>query len=242
MHDLSLTLVVPCHNEATRLDTAAFAEWVRARSSRHLCFVDDASSDRTAAVIARLCDEHPRISSLRLSRRHGKAGAVRAGVLRDSDTDLVGFWDADLAAPLDEVDRLIEVMASHPRLQCVAGIRVMRLGATIERSFTRHVLSRIFVTVASLSLDLHAYDTQCGAKLFRRDAVQPLFTDPFVSSWFFDIELYLRLRRLHPDLDLSASVREHPLTQWTASDQSSLRCRDFIMTPVELYRISRRYR
>ena len=193
-------------------------------------------------MISRLCDEHPRVSLLRLSRHLGKAGAVRAGVLQDAGTDVVGFWDADLAAPLDEVDRLIEVMGSNPGLQCVAGIRVMRLGARIERSFTRHVLSRIFVTVASLSLDLQAYDTQCGAKLFRRDVVQPLFSEAFVSSWFFDIEIYLRLRRLYPEADLSACAYEYPLTRWAAVGHSNLRSRDFAQALLEIYRVRQHYR
>jgi hypothetical protein len=84
----------------------------------------------------------------------------------------------------------------------------MRLGAQIERSFVRHVLGRVFVTVASSLLKLYAYDTQCGAKLFRRDAVGSLFGGEFVSRWLFDIELYLRLRTLSPDLGLDGLVCE----------------------------------
>ena len=242
MRDPSLTLVVPCYNEETRLDTSAFLEWVSARPSRHLRFVDDASTDHTAAVLDHLCEQHSRIAVLHLSRNHGKAGAVRAGILEDSSSDLVGFWDADLATPLKEVDRFIEVMANNPDLQCVAGIRVMRLGARIERSFSRHLLSRLFVTVASFLLRLHAYDTQCGATLFRRDTVEPLFADDFVSTWLFDIELYLRLRTLTPDAELTERVCEHALTEWRASGHSSLRLRDFVKAPLELCQIYRRYR
>jgi dolichyl-phosphate beta-glucosyltransferase len=242
MRDPSLTLVVPCYNEATRLDTSAFAAWVAARPSRHLRFVDDASTDQTAGVLDRLCREHPRISVLHLDRNHGKAGAVRAGVLQETESDLIGFWDADLAAPLDEVDRLVEVLTAHPDLLCVAGIRVMRLGARIERSFSRHVLSRLFVTFASVLLDLHAYDTQCGAKVFRREAVGTLFADDFVSPWLFDIELYLRLRQSSPDGGLSGRVHEHPLTEWRAVGQSSLRLRDWVRAPLQILQIHRRYR
>ena len=242
MRDPSLTLVVPCHNEERRLDTSAFLEWVRARPARHLRFVDDASTDHTAAVLEHLGERHSRISVLRLNRNHGKAGAVRAGILQDPIREVIGFWDADLATPLEEVDRLIEVLVNNPDLQCVAGIRVLRLGARIERSFFRHVLSRLFVTTASFVLRLHAYDTQCGAKLFRRDAVQPLFADDFVSPWLFDIELYLRLRKLSPDAELTDRVCEHALLEWKAVGKSSLRLRDFIKAPRELYQIYRRYR
>ena len=242
MRDPLLTLVVPCHNEETRLDTGAFLDWVSARPSRYLRFVNDASTDQTAAVLDRLSEQHSRISVLHLSPNRGKAGAVRVGVLQEPLRDLVGFWDADLATPLREVDRLIEVLLSDPNLQCVAGIRVNRLGARIERSLPRHVLSRLFVTVASVLLRLHAYDTQCGAKLFRQQVVQPLFAEAFVSRWFFDLELYARLRTLSPDVELTERVCEHSLTEWKAMGHSRLRLRDFVKAPLELYRIHRRYR
>ena len=242
MRDPVLTLVVPCFNEATRLDRGAFLEWVSARPSRHLRFVNDASTDQTAAVLDRLSEQHPRISVLHLSTNHGKAGAVRAGILQAPVSDLVGFWDADLATPLSEVDRLRAVLLSSSELECVAGIRVVRLGARIDRSLARHVLSRLFVTVASVLLRLHAYDTQCGAKLFRRNVAQSLFAEAFVSPWFFDLEVYVRLRRLSPDVKLTERVCEHPLTEWKAMGHSSLRLRDFIKAPLQLYQIYRRYR
>jgi len=197
---------------------------------------------QNAAVLERLCEQHSRISTLSLSRNHGKAGAVRAGVLRDAASDIVGFWDADLSAPLQEVDRLIEALLNNPDLQCVAGIRVMRLGARIERSFPRHVLSRVFVTFASFLMKMHAYDTQCGAKVFRRDVAQLLFAEAFVSPWLFDVELYLRLRELTPDIELTERVSEEPLMEWKAVGHSSPRLRDFVKAPLELSRIYRHYR
>ena len=242
MRDPSLTLVVPCYNEEKRLDTQSFLEWVSARPSRHLLLVDDASTDHTAAVLDRLRRQHSRVSVLRLGRNHGKAGAVRAGVLHDLASDLVGFWDADLSAPLSEVDRLVDVLVNNPALLCVAGIRVMHLGARIERSFVRHVLGRVFATVASSLLKLYAYDTQCGAKLFRRDAVGPLFGEEFVSRRLFDIELYLRLRTLTSGARLDELVHERTLNEWKAAGRSSLRWRDFVRAPVDLVRIHRRYR
>ena len=111
MHNLSLTLVVPCFNEEARLDAKAFVEWVCARASRHLLFVDDASTDQTAGLLEGLQGEYPQISVLHLTRNLGKAGAVRAGMLGAPPSDLVGFWDADLATPLKEVNRLTDVLA-----------------------------------------------------------------------------------------------------------------------------------
>ena len=238
----SLTLVVPCHNEETRLDRDAFLEWVSASPSQRLCFVNDASTDQTAQVLNGMARKHPRIRVLDLTQRHGKAGAVRAGILVEHATDLLGFWDADLSAPLEESDRLAEVLTQEPRLQCVAGIRLMRLGSTIERGFVRHVLGRLFASVASPLLGLYAYDTQCGAKVFRREIVQLLFADDFVSPWLFDIELYLRLRQFNRGADLGEHVLEHPLTEWRAVEHSRLRLGHFLRAPLDLIAIHRRYR
>ena len=238
----SLTLVVPCYNEEERLDSTAFLDWVSACPSRHLAFVDDASTDQTFEIVDRLREQHSRISVLSLRHNHGKAGAVRAGMLQRHSTDLVGFWDADLSSPLKEADRFVEVLTSRPYLECVAGIRLMRLGSQIERSVVRHLLGRLFTTAASSLLSLPAYDTQCGAKLFRKEVVQPLFAEDFVSPWLFDVELYLRLRRLNHDEDLGRRVVEHPLTEWRAASNSHLRPRHFVKAPFDLYRIYRRYR
>jgi len=78
---------------------------------------------------------------------------------------LVGFLDADLATPAEEMLRLVSTLRSS-RAQAAFAARVALLGTTIERHATRHYLGRVFATAASLILDLRVYDTQCGAKAF----------------------------------------------------------------------------
>ena len=163
MHGPSLTLVVPCYNEAARLDTGTFLEWVEGHTARSTCASSTMPAPtETGALRARMSEEHRRVSILRLAGNHGKASAVREGMLHVTGTDLVGFWDAALAAPLTEVDGLVGVLKAEPAVQCAAGIRVLRLWARIERSLSSHVISRLFVTLASALL-------------------HPLFSDAFVS-------------------------------------------------------------
>jgi len=106
---------------------------------------------------------------------------------------------------------------------------------------TRGGVAKVSV-VSSALLGLRAYDTQCGAKLFRRNVVQPLFAEAFVSPWFFDLELYVRLRALSPDIALTERVCELSLTEWKAMGTSSLRMWDFVKVPLQLSQIYRRYR
>ena len=125
----------------------------------------------------------------------GKGEAVRSGLLRaiQSGAPYVGFWDADLATPLNAIGDLLGVLLSQPEVNIVLGSRVRLLGRNIERRAARHYLGRIFATCVSLVLDLPVYDTQCGAKLFRvTPEIQQVFQEPFSSRWIFDVELLAR--------------------------------------------------
>ena len=101
------TIVVPCFNEAERLDIDTFVEFASDRAWLELLFVDDGSTDGTAEVLAAARQRAPgRIRCLTLAANSGKAEAVRRGVMDaiEKGRRLVGFWDADLATPLADVD------------------------------------------------------------------------------------------------------------------------------------------
>lgn len=214
-------IVVPCYNEAARLDVARFAEYVALPGAANLLFVDDGSTDDTAKVLSGLLRRAPgRIRALRLTANQGKSGAVRAGVLAalaDAPA-FVGFWDADLATPLAAIPRFVAALEARPVLLGAIGARVRLLGTTIERSAARHYLGRVFATAASLVLGLAVYDTQCGAKLFRAGPLlSAAFAAPFRSRWAFDVELLARLDeagRRAGALPVERTVIELALDEW----------------------------
>jgi dolichyl-phosphate beta-glucosyltransferase len=238
-------LIIPCHNEARRLDRKAVEEFIRSTPTIDLMMVDDGSVDSTAEVLQALkSTTSGRLHVLCLASNQGKAEAVRAGVqavLALNRFDVVGFCDADLATPLSEMVRLIEVLDERDA-DMVFGCRLLRLGADIHRSKTRHYLGRVFATVVSSMLDLPVYDTQCGAKVFRAPIACELFEAEFSSRWLFDVELLARyLQSYGRELTLS-KVIEIPLNIWIDHPVSKLALRDFLMAPFELWRIRRRYR
>ena len=129
----SSTIVVPCYNEAKRLDLQEFSSY-REEGVRFL-FVDDGSTDGTAAHLETLLPD-PRFELLVLPENQGKAEAVRQGILTALDTDpgSVGFWDADLAAPLDAIAPFRQVLDERPHVEMVFGSRVQLLGRHIDQS------------------------------------------------------------------------------------------------------------
>jgi dolichyl-phosphate beta-glucosyltransferase len=245
----AITLVIPCYNEAARLDLDAFTHALAALPALRFCFVDDGSSDATASLLATVQASAPqRVDILRLPANVGKAEAVRQGLLRVCGNDvtasrhaLTGFWDADLSARLDELPAFLNILAQQPDVEWVWGIRLRSLGRSVRRSALRHYLGRGFATATSLALDLGTYDTQCGAKVFR---VTPLLAEvvsvPFLSRWVFDVEMLSRADQL---LQASRACRvdqvvyEHPLRRWHHQHGSKIGGVDFVRALIGLLQI-----
>ena len=243
-----ITLVVPCYNEAHRIDVDAFAAFAGEHETVGLVFVNDGSSDGTLEVLTKATESIRRASVLNLPTNQGKGEAVRVGVLSafQQGSDLFGYWDADLSTPLNEMFAMAALFDTHPQLHLVMGSRVQLLGRNVTRRATRHYVGRVFATAASLTLGLPVYDTQCGAKLFRNNELtRGLFQDPFTTRWVFDVEILARLMTTTGAVSTSAIselVCEYPLESWTHVPAGNIRLRDFPASLWGLWRISRRYR
>ncbi len=241
-----IALVVPCFNEAPRLDGDAFIAFARERSDRRLCFVDDGSTDATADRLAEIAAAAPdRIAVERLATNQGKGAAVRAGLRAElaRGPRYVGYWDADLATPLRFADTLADYLDAHPELVLAAGSRVLMLGRAITRRPARHYLGRVAATLVSLVLRAPVYDSQCGAKLLRNGPnLAALLEARFATRWLFDVELLDRIARAEPGAPagvLARRVHEVPVPEWTDAPGSKVRVRDWLRVPIDLLRIWR---
>jgi len=244
---LDSVIVVPCYDEEKRLPVDEFRAFAEKNPGTRFLMVDDGSRDRTLEILRTLENERPEsFRVIALGQNRGKAEAVRRGMLLavQEDTYAVGYWDADLATPLSEIPRFQETLRAGPAL-IVFGARVMLMGRDIQRRAHRHYVGRVFATLASLSLDLPVYDTQCGAKLFRNiPEMAALFEEPFVSRWVFDVEILARLiclsrgrRELRPEKILF----ELPLLAWSHVPGSKVKPVDFFRSVLELAKVHRRY-
>jgi len=212
--------VVPCFEEAKRLEAAPFSELV-ADERVGVIAVDDGSKDATRGILERIAaglGGHMQV--LALEHNRGKGEAVRAGLLAalGEGAAIVGYADADFATPPSELLRLLDELEQH-RVEVVLGARILRLGADIRRNELRHYAGRVFATFSARTVGVPIYDTQCGAKLFRRSAaLEAALSEPLSSRWSFDVELLARLfGRLPTEAGATiapSQVLEVPLRQW----------------------------
>ena len=251
------TIVVPCYNEAHRFQSRSFLEFLALNHPVRFLFVNDGSTDGTLTLLESMHREaaqhgySDRIAILHKPQNAGKAEAIRDGMnaaLLASENDVthaceyVGFWDADLATPLAAIPQLLNQLAARPHLQMIFGSRVRLLGRTIRRNPARHYLGRAFATVASLTLSLPIYDTQCGAKIFKAmPDLAPVLAQPFLSRWIFDVEIVARYIQLRGREFCFHSIYEFPLDAWEDVGGSKLRSFDFFYAAFDIFRIYRHY-
>lgn len=241
-------IVVPCYNEAERIEVDQFARFADQHRNIGFVMVNDGSHDATLSVLKRLEEVDDQAFRILDTRQNvGKAEAVRRGILLavQADPDFVGYWDADLATPLEQIVDFVAKMNDEPDVTMIMGSRVRLLGYDIERQPIRHVLGRVFATAASLVLKLPVYDTQCGAKLFRAGPdTRRLFAQPFRSGWVFDVEILARLARIEASHGFASGqrVREFPLPCWKDVAGSKVRPSAFVRSFFQLARIAWTYR
>ena len=243
-----MIMIVPCYNEAARLQQNKFLDFRMGNCDLRFLFVNDGSSDETQSVLDAMSAQGlDRIASLRLRHNVGKAEAVRQGMLHGlkDNPDFIGFLDADLATSLEELPSFCKVMEVDPAIVLVMGARIRLLGRTIERHTARHYIGRVFATFASIALRMSVYDTQCGAKLFRRTPeTSSLFAHKFLSRWVFDVEILARLAASNCDLGFAAEfgITELPLMEWRDVHGSKVKFIDGVRAYADIVRIGWRYR
>lgn len=238
-------IIVPCYNESYRLKAEAFINYAKNNKMVYFFFVNDGSIDDTLEVINSLCRSYPeQMHCIDLKQNCGKAEAVRQGFLKAFEFDFnnIGYWDADLATPLEAINTLCSLL-DRKQIKIAIGSRVKLLGYRIERAPLRHYLGRLFATCSSYMLRLHVYDTQCGAKIFKNNSdLQNVFSHPFNVRWIFDVEILVRYKMIIQDKGLGSLENyalEQPLEKWTHIQGSKVKIRDFFLAALELIKIYR---
>lgn len=208
------TLVIPAYNEEMRIrslleDISGFPG--------DLIFVCD-GTDATSTIINEFADDHPslHIRCLTFSSRLGKGGGIVAGV-REASTPYIGYMDADGSTSLSEMERLFGHMAA---VDGAIGSRWLPESVlTVNQGLKRRIESRLFNLMVRLFFGLDYRDTQCGAKVFRKEVLEAVIPSIQSTGFEFDVELLWRLQQN------GYRVEEIPIV-WENRDESKVGARD----------------
>ena len=220
MTEHSLLLLIPAYNEERRIEPVLrdYARYFKDhyRGKFQLVVVLNGCTDDTIGVVRRVGAEYPSVTALDFPAPIGKGGALIEGLKLAPLADIIGYVDADGATPphaFHDLARRID------EADCVIGSRWLP-GAVlhVEQSGRRQFASRVFHFIVQCFFRMNIRDTQCGAKVMRREAVEKVHSSLRIADMAFDINLLYSLHRA------GYRILEVP-TEWT----------DMIGTKVTLF-------
>jgi glycosyltransferase involved in cell wall biosynthesis len=233
----SLSIVIPAYDEADRLP-ATLERVMRFLAEQPLdafevLVVDDGSRDATAAAAESAAARWPQVRLLRNPGNRGKGYAVRHGML-EARYDWILFTDADLSAPIEEFTRLEAAIARTGAAAAIGSRGLDSALIGVHQPGLRETAGRFFNLVMRLATGLPFKDTQCGFKLFRRDAAREIFSRQLLERFGFDVEI-LFIARL-----MKIPVVEVPV-RWDHVEGSKVSLLAGLNGFVDIWRVLRNY-
>jgi len=235
----TIAVIVPCFNEAKRLSVQEFVRFIQIFPEMNLLFVNDGSTDGTATLLESIkMSMQNRVQILTLLANSGKGEAVRQGMIlaQRENFDYTGFLDADGATPVDEFYRICKI-GMQRNADIIIGSRIKKIDTIIQRSAFRHFIGRSIATFLDMKFQMGCYDTQCGAKLFKTSVLKDVIQVPFYTTWFFDVELMLRIRKENDEW----RAIEEPLKLWLNKKGSKINLLSFPKVLRELFILTAKY-
>jgi dolichol-phosphate mannosyltransferase len=193
----SLLLLIPAYNEERRIGPVlrSYAEYVPKHydGKFQLVVVLNGCRDNTLGVVQAVAAEFPVVTWVVDPNPLGKGGALIDGLKLAPRADLVGYVDADGST---EPPALLELVRRAGEADCVIGSRWVE-GAVLHRlqSWRRRFASRTFHFIVQLLFRMNIHDTQCGAKVMRREVVEKIHSSLVIADMAFDINLLYLIKR-----------------------------------------------
>jgi glycosyltransferase involved in cell wall biosynthesis len=206
----SLLLLVPAYNEEQRI-APVLREYTRHFREHYpgvfeIVVVLNGCRDNTIGVVQDVAQDHPEVRPLEFHDPIGKGGALIEGLKLAPTADLIGYVDADGATP---PSAFLELVRRTGEADCVIASRWLP-GAILHQSQTsrRQFASRVFHAIVQFLFWMNIRDTQCGAKVLHRAAVETIHPALSIADMAFDINLLYALKRA------GLRILEVP-TEWT---------------------------
>lgn len=207
---MKLSLCVPMYNEASIIcDTArTLSDYLKSHFEDYeLLFIDDGSTDGTAALVQAL--RLPKVYVLGYGHNRGKGCAVRTGMLAATG-DIAMFIDADLAYGTEVIERAVTQLTQHPDKAVLIGSRTRHPEGYEGYSALRKLASKVYIKVLNIYGGLRLSDSQCGCKAYRGAAIREIFSRCETDGFAFDFETILWAQKLgYSFVELPVKIINH---------------------------------
>ncbi len=216
---MKVSIIIPAYNEENRITSTleAYNDYFSKQDFDYeILVVINGTTDSTPLVVKNLQRSMPNLLMINIAQG-GKGLAITAGFKNalGRDNDLIGFVDADMATSPEAYNQLIKEINGYDGI--IASRYMKGAQVTPPRPFVKRWGSKLFFeSLTKLLFGIHYYDTQCGAKLFKRNVIEKISPYLSVRQWAFDIEILYLCKRF------GFRIKEQP-TVWHDQAGSKLR-------------------
>ena len=204
-----ISLIIPAYNEEDRIE-AVVSKYSNRFQNHEIIVVCD-GSDNTPSIVEKLSENYPNIKLLSFEKRLGKGGGIIEG-FEVANGDKIGFIDADESAEPNDLRRMFDTLSDADGV--IASRRLKDSNILVKQSLKRRIASKTFNIIVRAIFGLNFKDTQCGAKVFKKEAIKDVLSELKTKGFEFDVELLWRLKKK------GYKIIEFPIT-WKHSEGST---------------------
>ncbi len=228
----SISIVIPAYNEAERIGPTIETiqdYFSKKNQSFDILVVNDGSRDNTGNIVVNRAKERRDVTLLESSVNQGKGASVKRGIIQAA-SDLILLTDADLSTPIEEFEKLVPWIQNG--YDIVIGSRGMKKSEIVlKQPWHRRIMGKVFNLLVRILILNDFTDTQCGFKLFSRQAAKRIFRASRIDGFAFDVEVLFIAKKM------GYKTMEVPV-KWIDSPHSKINpLRDPVKMLLDLLRI-----
>ena len=202
--DNSLSIIIPAYNEEKRIG-ATLKDYLhyfsKKRKKFEIIVVTDGCIDKTVGIVKSFKSKH--VKNLNYGKKLGKGSAILKG-FENANGNIIGFVDADESVKPEDFHKMALLIGEY---ECVVASRRTEDSKILTKQpIRRRALGRGYNIMVNLLFGLRIKDTQCGAKVFTKNAIKTILAEVGTKGYSFDVEILWRLRRR------KFKIKEYPVT------------------------------
>ncbi len=231
---MHLSIIVPAFNEEKIIseNINKYNNYLKTQNySYEIIIVNDGSCDNTEKIIKEICSQNKNIKTINLLKNHGKGYVVKRGML-EAQGDYCLFLDADNSTSIEHLNQALPLMQG--KRDIIIGSRnphdIKEAKIILHQPFWKMLLGKTGNFLMRMLFKIKIRDTQCGFKIFSKEAVEKIFPQLTINRWLFDLEILILAQKYE------FKIKIIPV-KWVNSKESSVGLKGYFTSLKELLKI-----
>ncbi|MBI5797307.1 glycosyltransferase family 2 protein [Candidatus Woesearchaeota archaeon] len=229
---MNISVVMPAYNEEKKIESSLekLTAYLKGRYENYeILVINDGSKDKTSEIVEKFKENKVRL--IENTKNMGKGASVKIGMI-NAKYDPILFTDADLATPIEELEKFHNALNEGTDI-AIASRALEQSHIAVSQPKYRQILGKTFPLLVKQLILNDFKDTQCGFKLFKKEAAMKIFPRQTLKRWAFDVEILFIAK------ELGYKIKELPVTWEDKGDSKLAPIRDSAKMFQEIVKIKR---